>query len=166
MATVKIPDTINNAELLDRIIFEPSFFCKGRLAPSAFDLTAKKETYISVFRNKYYSYSGTKLPMPRNAGDRIAGVARLLTGDVRAISSPFPTNTILVSVEAKVTPRFPFHAGIFTTIDGVLMQNGISHTNPLFMYVQKRLVKLSTVLPDTELRPTINSSKENELSIQ
>jgi hypothetical protein len=145
-AEIVIPGTVDDAELIDRVLYEPSFFCEGRLAPSAFALTGKGETYISVFRNRYYNLEDIKLPTPRKSGDSVAGIARLKTQEVRAISSPNTANVLAVSVEAKKTRTYPFHAGIFTKIDSVPINSGNAHTNPLFMYVQKELVHLSTVM--------------------
>lgn len=58
-------------------------------------------------------------------------------------------------VKAKSTKRYPFHAGIFTTIDGVPINSGNGHTNPLFMYVQKQLVRISTYHSKEELLPEV-----------
>lgn len=145
-AKVEIPGTIYDAELIDRVLYEPSFFCEGRLAPSAFALTGNKETYISVFRNSYYNLEDIKLPNPRTPGDSAAGIAQLKTEEVRKISSPNPANVMAVSVEARKTKAFPFHAGIYTKIDNVPIHSGNAHTTPLFMYVQKELVHLSRVM--------------------
>ena len=82
------PATIEDAELIDRVVYEPSFFCDGRLSPSAFALTGKGETYISVFRNNYYNFTDVTLPKPRTIGDRVAGIAQLITSKVRAITAP------------------------------------------------------------------------------
>ena len=148
-----IPGYVDDAELIDRIIYEPSFFCEGRLAPSAFALTAKGESYISVFRNSYYNIKDVKLPRPRTLGDKVTGIAQLITGKVRAITSPIPANSLSVMVEAKATKSYPCHAGIFTTVDGVAINAGKAHTTPLFMYVQKELVNRSRVLTMAELLP-------------
>ena len=91
-AEVVIPGTVDDAELIDRVLYEPSFFCEGRLAPSAFALTGKDETYISVFRNSYYNLEDIKLPNPRKSGDSVAGIARLKTLEVKAITSPNTAN--------------------------------------------------------------------------
>lgn len=155
-AKVNIPDNVANEEIIDRVLYEPSFFCEGRLGPSAFALTKDGETYISVFRNRYYDLNSVKLPNPRTPGDTAAGIAQLLVEDVRAISSPIPANELSVTVEAQKTKRFPFHAGIFTKTDNVPIIGGKNHTTPLFMYVQKELVSRSSVTlfsesePDTE----------------
>ena len=141
----EIPGTVGDAELIDRVLYEPSFFCEGRLAPSAFALTGNKETYISVFRNSYYNLEDIQLPKPRTPGDSAAGIAHLKTEQVRRISSPNPANVMAVTVEAKKTKAFPFHAGIFTKIDNVPINSGNAHTTPIFMYVQKELVHLSNV---------------------
>ena len=140
---VGIPDSVGDTELIDRILYEPSFFCEGRLAPSAFALTGDKETYISVFRNSYYNLEDIQLPKPRTLGDSATGIAQLKTDEVRRISSPNPANVMTVSVDARKTKAFPFHAGIFTKIDNVPINSGNAHTTPLFMYVQKELVHLS-----------------------
>ena len=144
-AKVVIPGTVDDAEIIDRVLYEPSFFCEGRLAPSAFALTGNNETYISVFRNSYYNLEDIRLPKPRTPGDCAAGIAQLKTGEVRKISSPNPANVMAVTVEAKKTKSFPFHAGIFIQIDNVPVNSGNAHTTPLFMYVQKELVHLSNV---------------------
>ena len=151
--SVFIPESVDDSEVIDRIVYEPSFFCEGRLAPSAFDLTQKGETYISVFRNSYYRLADVTLPKARMEGDSVAGIAQLLVGDVRAISSPLPGNTISVTVESKSSPYYPFHAGIFTTIDGTPVKGGKQHTTPEFMYVQKELVARSTYVPLEYLGP-------------
>lgn len=143
---VGIPDSVGDTELIDRILYEPSFFCEGRLAPSAFALTGDKETYISVFRNSYYNLEDIQLPKPRTLGDSATGIAQLKTDEVRRISSPNPANVMTVSVDARKTKAFPFHAGIFTKIDNVPINSGNAHTTPLFMYVQKELVHLSKVM--------------------
>lgn len=143
---VGIPDSVGDTELIDRILYEPSFFCEGRLAPSAFALTRDKETYISVFRNSYYNLEDIQLPKPRTPGDSATGIAQLKTDEVRRISSPNPANVMTVSVDARKTKAFPFHAGIFTKIDNVPITSGNAHTTPLFMYVQKELVHLSKVV--------------------
>ena len=158
-----IPASVDDAELIDRIIYEPSFFCEGRLAPSAFALTAKGETYISVFRNSYYSFNDIRLPRPRTPGDKVAGIAQLVAGKVRAITSPIPVNSLSLTVEAKATKAFPFHAGIFTTVDGAAINVGKAHTTPLFMYVQKELVNRAKVLTMAELLP-MEEGKEDARS--
>lgn len=145
-----IPGTIDDAELIDRVVYEPSFFCNGRLAPSAFALTGKKETYISVFRNSFYDLKDIKLPKARIEGDLPAGIAQLKTNEVRSISSPNPAVMLTMAVEAKPTNTYPFHAGIFTKIDNIAVNSGNAHTNPLFMYVQKKLVRLSKVILNEE----------------
>lgn len=145
-AKVEIPGTVDDAELIDRVLYEPSFFCGDRIAPSAFALTGKDETYISVFRNSYYNLEDIKLPNPRKPGDSFAGIARLKTEEVKAIIAPNPANVLTISVEAKKTKTYPFHAGIFTKIDNVPINSGNAHTSPLFMYIQKELVHLSTVM--------------------
>ena len=159
-----IPDRVDDAELIDRIVFEPSFFCEGRLAPSAFALTGKGETYISVFRNRYYNINDIKLPSPRTPGDKPAGIAQLVTRAVRAITSPIPANSLSLTVEAKATKAFPFHAGIFTTIDGVSINSGKSHTSPLFMYVQKELVNMANVVSSSELLLAEQGDKDARIS--
>ena len=143
---VEIPSSVDDAELIDRILYEPSFFCEGRLSPSAFALTGNKETYISVFRNSYYNLEDIQLPKPRTPGDSATGIAQLKTEAVRKISSPNPANVMAVSVEARKTKAFPFHAGIFTKIDNVPITSGNAHTTPAFMCVQKKLVDLSKVM--------------------
>ncbi len=145
-AKIVIPGTVDDAEIIDRVLYEPSFFCEGRLAPSAFALTGNNETYISVFRNSYYNLEDIRLPKARTPGDCAAGIAQLKTGEVRKIYSPNPANVLAVTVEAKKTKSFPFHAGIFTKIDNVPINSGNAHTAPLFMYVQKELVHLSKVM--------------------
>lgn len=155
-AEVSIPTVVDKNEIIDRIVYEPSFFCEGRLAPSAFALVKvgkSEETYISVFRNNYYNFADIVLPSPRIQGDSVAGIAQLRVNEVQAISSPKPTNELSLAVKAKSTKRYPFHAGIFTTIDGVPINSGNGHTNPLFMYVQKELVHISKYHSKEELLP-------------
>lgn len=152
-AKVNIPDNVANEEIIDRILYEPSFFCEGRLGPSAFALTKDRETYISVFRNGYYNLNDVKLPNPRTPGDTAAGIAQLIVEDVRAISSPISANELSVTVEAQKTKRFPFHAGIFTKVDNVPIVGGKNHTTPLFMFVQKELVSRSSVTLFSEAKP-------------
>lgn len=152
-AKSSIPDLVANEELIDRILYEPSFFCEGRLAPSAFSLTQKGETYISVFRNSYYCAKDITFPKPRSKGDTVAGIAQLVTGEVRAITSPNPSVDLSLDVQAKPTKSFPFHAGAFTIIDGVAVKNGNAHTIPLYMYVQKELVHRATVIPMSDVIP-------------
>lgn len=144
-AKVVIPGSVDDAEIIDRVLYEPSFFCEGRLAPSAFALTGNNETYISVFRNSYYNLEDIQLPKPRTPDDSAAGIAQLKAEEVRKIYSPNPAIVMAVSVEARKTKAFPFHAGIFTQIDNVPISSGNAHTTPLFMYVQKELVHLSKV---------------------
>ncbi len=155
-----IPDSVANEELIDRILYEPSFFCEGRLAPSAFALTQKGETYISVFRNCYYCAKDIKFPKPRSKGDTVAGIAQLVTGEVRAISSPNPSVKLSMDVHARPA-TFPFHAGVFTTINGVVVNNGNAHTIPLNLYVQKELVRLSRVVSMSEIYPTANDEAKD-----
>lgn len=155
-AKVNIPDYVASEEIIDRVLYEPSFFCEGRLGPSAFALRNDGETYISVFRNRYYNLNDVKLPNPRTPGDTAAGIAQLKVEGVRTISSPMPANELSVTVEAQKTRRSPFHAGIFTKVDNVPIIGGKNHTTPVFMFVQKELVSRSSVTlfadskPDTE----------------
>ena len=160
-AKSSIPESVANEELIDRILYEPSFFCKGRLAPSAFALTQKGETYISVFRNSYYCAKDIKFPQPRSKGDIAAGIAQLVTGEIRAITSPNPSVEVSLDVHARPTKSFPFHAGIFTTIDGVAVKNGNAHTIPLYMYVQKELVHRSKVIPMADLIPPVDDDAKD-----
>ena len=151
-----IPVVVEEDEIIDRIVYEPSFFCEGRLAPSAFSLIKGQngeETYISVFRNRYYNFADLVLPRPRIQGDTFAGIAQLSVHEVRSISSPKMTNVLSLAVKAKGNSRYPFHAGIFTTIDDVPINSGNSHTNSLFLYVQKKLVRISTYHSKEELIP-------------
>lgn len=151
-AKSSIPDSVANEEFIDRILYEPSFFCEGRLAPSAFALTQKGETYISVFRNSYYCAKDIKFPQPRSEGDTVSGIAQLLTADVRDITSPNPlVGELSMLVKAKSTRLYPFHAGVFTKIDGVTVKNGKAHTSPLYMYVQKKLVRCSKVFKMSDI---------------
>lgn len=142
-----IPDVVEDAELIDRMVYAPSFFCEGRLGPPAFDLTKKGEGYISVLRNKYYTFNNIIPPRARVKGDSLAGIAQLIAKDVRTISSPTTVNSVKVTIEAKSSANLPSHAGIFTTIDGIPVKGGTQHTTPWFMYVQKELVRLSKYLP-------------------
>ena len=136
---ISIPSTIDKEEKIDRLVYEPSFFSEGRLAPSAFSLKGtekKKETYISVFRSNYYSLSEIMPPSPRNDGDRLCGKAELLVKNVEAISSPIKTNKIILHVIARGKGRYPFHAGIYSSIDGISINSENAHTSPLVLYIQ------------------------------
>ncbi len=146
-----IPAEVDNSEFVDRIAYEPSFFCEGRLAPSAFALTLKGEAYISVFRNSYYSFADIDLPKARTEGDTVAGIAQLLVKEIRSIPSPTPESTVSVTVEATSSPKYPFHAGIFISIDGIPIKGGMQHTTPWLMYVQKELVERATFIPISKL---------------
>lgn len=150
---VIVPILVDDAEIVDRVVYEPSFFCEGRLSPSAFDLTQEGETYISVFRHDYYQIAGIKLPKARVKGDSPSGVAQLTVKDIRAIQSPNKDNTVSVDVKAQKSRLYPFHAGIFTTIDGTPVKGGEQHTTPWFMYVQKELVKRANYIPLAKLIP-------------
>ena len=158
---VDIPKAVDDAELIDRMVYEPSFFCEGRLGPAAFDLTKKDETYISVLRNKYYKFSEITPPKARKEGDTLAGIAQLKVKDVRAIPSPTPINSVMVKVEARGSAKLPSHAEIFTTIDGTPVKGGTQHSTPWFMYVQKELVKLSSYIPFAQLKPEVVTASPN-----
>lgn len=151
-AKITIPETVEDTELVDRILYEPSFFFEGRLGPSAFALSDDGETYMSVFRDAYYCLKNTKLPKPRKEGDTAVGIAQLLTSKVKAISSPNLVNTVSLSVEAKPSRLYPFHAGIFTKVNNVSIIGGKNHSTPLYMYVQKNLVGISKVIMMADYR--------------
>ena len=144
-----IPDVVDDEEVVDRLIYEPSFFSDGRLGPTAFALvtTQQKETYISVLRSKYYSFPDLKIPNPRILGDSFCGKASLLVSDVRSIKIPTLANKLFLDVLSRKSSRMPYHAGIISIIEGVRINSENAHRIPSFLFVQKKLSDMAHYEP-------------------
>ncbi len=143
-----IPSFVEDEELLDRVVFEPSFFYEGKLAIAAFALRngKKPEDYLSVLRDKYCDILKEVLSFgKRSNGDEAVGYAQLETKQVRAIRSLDPSQVISMEVKDCRNKTNPAHAGIFAKInDKLLTGEGSSHSSSVELYIQSQLLKIST----------------------
>lgn len=143
-----IPSNVVDDELLDRVAFEPSFFYEGKLSIAAFALRNGKapETYLSVLRDSYCNIEDEVMSFKkRSNGDMPVGYAQLETKQIRQIKSMDPAQVVCMDVLNRSTESRPSHAGIFAMVnDKLLTGEKDSHTSPIALYIQSKLLKIST----------------------
>lgn len=133
---------INKNEQVARILFSPSHIYEGRVSPKAFKLEMLKggaEDYISVLR-----YDAEELEdvsaifRPRIVGDQRYGYTFLMAKDIFDLDEELSNRE--VNLLPKPSKRFPFHAGIFLSLDGKLQT--ANDLSPEIDYFQKELAML------------------------
>lgn len=146
MSDKKLPEIVADEEDLARVLFSPSFFVEGRIAPTAFLCNILKsgsvEDYVSVtrYQDGLDVDALSEKYKPRVEGDERYGYTLLNTGKARAIKIK-ADKECRVDVKGHPSKGNPLHAGIHIYLDGVNIDANTPDCNEI-MAVRKHLTMI------------------------